>query len=211
MLFLRDLKIYVGLDLENIKTISTYDSCKINLSHLCKEREQTMKKFKSSIFISSNMMKEYGCSEHILKICKVIKEIQNDPKVFVDETTARDIRNYLMLLMCYTNCLRASNVVSITVHDVLEAKKHEEIEHAFFFSNNKYKTSLIYGEKITVVSEDFYEQLKTFIKHIRVQLIDDKDKDKLRHLFMSSTKNTGSSQMTPSLVSQCPVHCHQDT
>ena len=133
MLFLRDRKIYVGLDGDNISTlISTCDSCKINLSDLCKEREQIMKKFKSSIFISSNMLKEYGCSEHILNICKVIKEIQNDPKVFVDEGTARDIRNYLMLLICYTNCLRASNVVSITVHDVLETKKHEEIEHAFF-------------------------------------------------------------------------------
>ena len=132
--FLRDRKVYVGLDFENIKTIiSTCDSCKVNLNHLCKEREQTMKKFKSSIFISSNLFKEHIiCSEHIMNICKVIKEIQNDPKVFVDETTARDIRNYLMLLMCYTNCLRASHVVSITVHDVLEAKKHEEIKHAFF-------------------------------------------------------------------------------
>ena len=133
MSFSRDRKVYVGLDFENIKIISTCDSCKVNLNHLCKEREHTMKKFKSSIFISSNLFKEHIiCSEHIMNICKVIKEIPNDPKVFVDETTARDIRNYLMLLMCYKNRLRASNVVSITVHDVLEAKKHEEIKHAFF-------------------------------------------------------------------------------
>ena len=105
--------------------ISTCDSCKIKLSNLCKESEQIMKKFKSSIFISSNMLKEYGCSEHILNICKLIKEIQNDPKVFVHEATARDIRNYLMLLICYTNFLHASNVVSITVHDVLEKQDKE--------------------------------------------------------------------------------------
>ena len=37
-----------------------------------------------------------------------------------------------MMTMCYTNCLCASNVAKITVHDVLEAKKHEEIKHAFF-------------------------------------------------------------------------------
>ena len=60
------------------------------------------------------------------------KKTQDHPKVFVDQTTARDIRNYLMMTMCYTNCLCASNVVRITVHDVLEAKKHKEIKHAFF-------------------------------------------------------------------------------
>ena len=100
MSFLRDRKIYVGLNFENIKTIiSTCDSCKVTLSNLCKDREHSLKKFKSGIFISSNLFKEYGCSEHITNICKVTKEIQNDPKVFVERrTTARDIRNYLMLL-----------------------------------------------------------------------------------------------------------------
>ena len=69
-----------------------------------------MKKFKSGIFISSNLFEEYGCSEHIINICKVTKEIQNDPKVFVDETTARDIRNYLMLLCA---------IQTVSVHQIL--------------------------------------------------------------------------------------------
>ena len=100
---------------------------------MCKEREHTMKKFKSSILIFSKYVKEYGCSEHITNICIVIQKIQNDLKVFIDLATARDIRNYLMMKMCYTKCLRAINVVNITAHDVLEAKKHEEIKHAFFY------------------------------------------------------------------------------
>ena len=111
MSFLRDRKIYVGLNFENIKTIiSTCHSCKVTLSDLCKDREHTMKKFKSGIFISSNLFEEYGCSEHIINICKVTKEIQNDPKVFVDETTARDIRNYLMLLCA---------IQTVSVHQIL--------------------------------------------------------------------------------------------
>ena len=50
-----------------------------------------------------------------------------------------------------------------------------------FFTNDKYKTSLIYGKQIILVSEEFYEHLKTFIKHVRVRLIDNKVKEnKLR-------------------------------
>ena len=84
-------------------------------------------------------------------------------------------------------------------------------------TNDKYKTSLIYGNKIIVVNEEFYEQLKTFIKHIRVRLIDDKvEENKFRYLFTSSAKKAVSLQMTPSLVSQCltrtseksEVFCH---
>ena len=49
-----------------------------------------------------------------------------------------------------------------------------------FFTNNKYKISFNYGEKLIVESEEFYEQLKTFIKHIRIRLIDDNvEKNKL--------------------------------
>ena len=119
--------------------------------------------------------------------------------------------------MCYTNCVHASNLFNIIIHDVLEAKKHNEIKHALFWTNDKCKTSLIYGKKIIVVNEEFYEQLKAFIKHIRVRLIDDKvEENKLRYLFTSSAKKTVSLQMTPSLVSQCltrtfeksQVFCH---
>ena len=40
--------------MNNIKQItSTCDNCKVTLGDLRKEREQTMKKFKSSILISS--------------------------------------------------------------------------------------------------------------------------------------------------------------
>ena len=106
--------------------------------------------------------------------------------------------------MCYTNCVHASNLFNIIIHDVLEAKKHNEIKHALFWTNDKCKTSLIYGKKIIVVNEEFYEQLKAFIKHIRVRLIDDKvEENKLRYLFTSSAKKTVSLQITPSLVSQC--------
>ena len=46
MSFLRDRKIYVGLNFKNIKIIiSTCDSSQVNLSDLYKEREHTMQKY----------------------------------------------------------------------------------------------------------------------------------------------------------------------
>lgn len=60
-----------------------------------------------------------------------------------------------MMNLCFTSCLRASNLSNITLHDVLNAKEHEEMKDAFNFSNDKYKTLLIYGTKIIVVSKEF--------------------------------------------------------
>ena len=75
--FLETRKICIGLDESNIKhLINTSNYCKSNLSELSKEQQQTMKRFKFSILIISDSFKQYGCLEHIIKPCKVIKEIQ---------------------------------------------------------------------------------------------------------------------------------------
>ena len=53
--FLTQKRIFNGLDMNNIpQIISACDNRKVNLRDLCKEREQTMKTFKSPILIRSN-------------------------------------------------------------------------------------------------------------------------------------------------------------
>lgn len=53
--FLTQKRSFNGLDMNNIpQIISACDNRKVNLSDLCKEREQTMKTFKSPILIRSN-------------------------------------------------------------------------------------------------------------------------------------------------------------
>ena len=66
--------------------------------------------------------------------------------------------------------------MNVTIHDVEQAKKHEEIENAYALTNTKYKTSLVYGAKIILVSRLPYMQLKIFVKLIRPVLIHDKTK-----------------------------------
>ena len=129
------------------------------MSDLCKEREQIMKKFKSSILITSDSFKDFGCSEYLIILCKQIQDIQNDPKTDIDKTTAMDVSDYVMMILTFTNCLRSSNIVNINLHEKLNAKEHEEIKNAYYFRNTLYKTSLIYGEKIIVVPKDIYQHI----------------------------------------------------
>ena len=95
-----------------------------------------------------------------------------------------------MLTLCVTNCLRSSNLMNVTIHDFEQAKKHEEIENAYTFTSTKYKTSLVYGAKIILVSRAVYMQLKIYVKMIRPILIEDETKSpKLRFIFTSSAKS----------------------
>ena len=76
-----------------------------------------MKKFKSSILITSYFFKHYSCSEYIIKLCKQIQDIQNDPEIYNDKTTAMNVRDYVMMTLTFTNCLRASNIININLHE----------------------------------------------------------------------------------------------
>ena len=113
---------------------------------------------------------------------QIPKKIENDPTIFVSVAKAIDIRDYLMLNLCVTNCLRSSNLINITLDDFNKAKKHGEIQNAYTFTTKKYKTSLIYGSKVMLVSAAVSEQLEIFVKHIRPTLINDEKKSaKLRN------------------------------
>ena len=138
---------------------------------------------------------------------KFIEELENDPDIYVLLTKATDVRDYLMMNLCTTNCLRSSNLANITLYNFEYAEKHEEIQNSHTFRNTKYQTSLIYGTKICLVSTTVYNELKTYIKLIRPIIIDDESKSsKLRYIFATSTKSSDRAfldQMKHSLVTQC--------
>lgn len=68
-----------------------------------------------------------------------------------------------MVKICAVNCLRGSNLVSMTIHDFKEAKRDREVKGAYRFYNIKYKTSFVYGEKLMTVSGELYDRIKTLI------------------------------------------------
>lgn len=79
--FLEKRKIHIGLNYENIKNLRyILNSCKRNLSDLCKQRLQRLKEFKSSVLINTQSLKKYGCAEHIIKLCKFLKKLKMIPQ-----------------------------------------------------------------------------------------------------------------------------------
>lgn len=150
------------------------------------------------LLISTNEFQQYGCSDHVIHVCKQLQEVMDDPETFISFHEAIDIRNYLMLNICIVNCLRASNLINMTIHDFQQAKKDNEIQGAYRFYINKYKTSLVYGEKVILVSDTLYDQMNSYITHVRPIITDG---------FTSSIEDTKArelmNQINHSLVSKC--------
>lgn len=67
--------------------------------------------------ITNYFFKHYGCSEHIIKLCKQIQDIQNDPEADIDKTTTMNVRDYVMMILTFINCRRASNIININLHE----------------------------------------------------------------------------------------------
>ena len=145
-----------------------------NLKALCDELTQQIKSFKKSILISTNEFQDYGCYNHAISICKKLKEINDDPDTFVSFQETIDMKNYLMVTICMVNCLRASNLMHMTIYDFQQANIDAETWEAYHFHNNKYKTSIVYGDKVILFRESLNDQIKTFITYARSQLADGK-------------------------------------
>ena len=72
-----------------------------------------------------------------------------------------------MVSLTYFNCLRASTLMNITLADISRMNPHNEIDGAHVITNTKYKTSMIYGAKMTLISAKHAEQIRLYIEHLR--------------------------------------------
>ena len=92
-----------------------------------------------------------------------------------------------MVLLSYFNCLRASNLMKISLDDVEKISKHDEIDAAWVLTNLQCKMSMIYGAKIILLDIILLEQVQLYIEHYR-PLISNNSKlsNKRCYLFTSS-------------------------
>ena len=77
--FVAQRKIFIGLNSDELKDLKF--KCKelmTNLKNLCKERRQDMHEFKSSVLISPKDFKEYGGSEHVKELNKLLLSVEKD-------------------------------------------------------------------------------------------------------------------------------------
>ena len=142
--FLRDRHLFIGPNQQQRLDLTHFIAeLQKNLKDLISERENSIKEFKSSTLINAKDFQKYGSSEFVKDIIEVLNKVDTEgEKATTNLQDAVNVRDHLMLTLTYINALRASNLINITLKEVLSAKPHDELE-ALVFKNNKYKTSLI--------------------------------------------------------------------
>ena len=154
-------------------------------------------------------MKAYGDSDHIVSVSKLFNQLKENPEEqFISYYNATDMRNYLMSVLALVNCLRASNLINMTLDDVDKAQKDTTIQDAYVIKSKKYKVSIIYGAKMILATNEIFEQLQLYIKHVRPRFISDTHRlNRDRYVFVSSQSDdkvaTKPEPMNQSMVSQC--------
>lgn len=75
----------------------------------------------------------------------------------------------------------------MTLYDVYNAKRSPDYPNARIMRNPRYKTSMLYGEKILVLSDVTYRHLIAYVNTLRPLLVKDSDvRNEFRFLFHSS-------------------------
>ena len=102
-----------------------------------------MKEYKSKIYLSPSFFKMYGSSKHVVEINTFLESLSKKPEsTQIKMQMIVHTRDYIMLTLCYINALRASNLINMTLQEVLLAKRDKIIKDAFVFMNQKYKVSI---------------------------------------------------------------------
>ena len=114
---------------------------------------------------------DYGSSEHVSSInSTLVKSEKNKKDLKLTKQRAIGIRDYLMVSLTYFNCLRASNLMNISLEDVKKIKKHEEVDDAYVLVNEEHKVS-----KIILLDTILLQQMKQYIELYR-PLVSDNSK-----------------------------------
>jgi len=113
---------------------------------------------------------------------------------------AMQCRNYLMFMLCITNALRASNLINMTVEDITKAVYDKEFD-ALVIKSTRYKTSILYGRKSIVCSEELYGQLQKFVTYFRPKFIKAENESESLAERKVFPANNGEQQLSHSVIS----------
>ena len=191
--FLINRGIFINIKYNSLTRIITkVQELNSSLKRYIDQREQVISQHKSDTLIAANKFQSYGSSKHIKELNADLHSLSTSPKnVKLTKQKAIDVRDYLIVFLTYFNCLRASNLMNITLADVSSMKPHNEIDGAHVITNTKYKTSMIYGAKMILISATHAEQIELCIEHLHPFVSKDDQKDtSQRFLFISSRIST---------------------
>lgn len=202
--FLRCQDIYLGIDHEDIADLK--EKCRVlckRLSPYINARRKDVDRWKGNTLLTKDEVKAYGQSGAVAEIHDAME------LGFAPENKTKRIavkcRNHLMLMACLGNALRCSNVINITLRDVETATVEPEFNNARCVRSDKYKTSLLYGEKIILFPNTIFLQILFYVQHYRPLLVQDGEKPShMRYLFTPagpSAKDGEEGKMDHPLVS----------
>ena len=96
------------------------------------KRKNLLTEVRSKLIITPSNMEDYGKSEHVIKVCKLLKraaESKESGKILT-KYNITDIRNYLMVMVAISNAARSSNLMNMTLHDFSNSFVDEDYPEA---------------------------------------------------------------------------------
>ncbi|XP_047134149.2 uncharacterized protein LOC124812107 [Hydra vulgaris] len=146
------------IDIENLKLrIKEINS---SLRPYVSQREQDLKGFKNLNVITKEIFSVYYNSKHVVNIQKLLGSASVKPTI----SEAIDIRDYLMINICFWNATRSSNLMNICLGDITNAYQNEEFPDVYCINSDRYKTSMIYRTKIMVVDDVLLDNINVYIE-----------------------------------------------
>ena len=184
--FIRRNQIFAGMS-RQILHLLDYCISDFNkeLNPFIKQRKVDVRQHKVRYLLLPSHFIDYGRSRHVQKLVNVANK---EKKEHFSKSFAIQFRDYLITTMTITNGLRASNIINLSLKDILEAKTVKGYEGHKVITNSNYKTSTIYGEKFIVLPDVTVKHSLFYINTLRAKL--NKQADKSKRLFLPNSMSS---------------------
>ena len=144
------------------------------LNRAITERKVQYREMKSRNVLTKEQLKCWGKSTWVKNITNTLKQLHEDHEsVYVTPLLATSIRDHIMFLLTLTSGLRSSNLMELTIKDLIAVTDDEHIVDHKLMANEKYKTSYVYGTKYISLCPTKYTMLKIYETILRPLLIED--------------------------------------
>jgi len=186
LIFLRSQGIFAGISRKQIQTLlESLSDWNDQLKKLVGQRKVAIRKFKQRQLMTAKHLIAYGRSTFVQSLIKKLNLLENSDSVAFSTGFATDIRGYFMVNLCAMNGLRNSNLCNLQLEDVENYTLDPKYPGHMIVSNDDYKTSTIYGEKLIVIPKCIYKHVLLYIKYLRPKI----SKKKSKYLFITSSPN----------------------
>ena len=166
--YLRRNEVFAGMSRMQLSSLAqSIKDFNKQLNPYIKQRKVELRKTKAKQLLRPAHFISYGESSYVQGIIRQVKNGANKRSKFT-RSFAIQYRDYLIASLVIGNGLRASNIMELTMKDFDNCITVKGYEGHKVLSNNKYKTSTIYGEKFIVISCMVYEQYLFYQKHLRL-------------------------------------------